>query len=224
MRILLLTTSVLVLAACSREAPPPAADGPSGAATSAEIGAPVATAADAFFANLTTLCGKAFGGALGAHEEADLALFGGPPVMHVASCRADEIRIPFHVGENRSRTWIVTRTSEGLRLKHDHRHEDGTPDDLSMYGGDSAGPTAGSAQRQSFPADAESKAMFEAAGLTASVDNTWTLEIEPGSRFTYELRRPERHFSVVFDLTAPVAPPPPPWGAVTGTSAAGGHD
>jgi hypothetical protein len=24
---------------------------------------------------------------------------------------------------------------EGLQLKHDHRHEDGTPDEVTMYGG-----------------------------------------------------------------------------------------
>ena len=46
--------------------------------------------------------------------------------MHVRECSEDAIRIPFHVGEDRSRTWVVTRTANGLRLKHDHRHEDGS--------------------------------------------------------------------------------------------------
>jgi hypothetical protein len=54
--------------------------------------------------------------------------------------------------EDRSRTWVITRTATGLRLKHDYRHTDGTPDALTMYGGDTVGP--GTAQRQSFPADA----------------------------------------------------------------------
>ena len=41
------------------------------------------------------------------------------------------------VGEDRSRTWIVSVLSDGrLRLKHDHRHEDGEPDAITMYGGD----------------------------------------------------------------------------------------
>jgi hypothetical protein len=31
--------------------------------------------------------------------------------------------------------------------------------------------------------------------------------------FAYELRRPNRHFRVEFDLTRPVPAPPPPWGA-----------
>ena len=47
-------------------------------------------------------------------------------VMHVRDCSADEVRIPFWVGEDHSRTWVVTRTETGLRLKHDHRHEDGS--------------------------------------------------------------------------------------------------
>jgi hypothetical protein len=39
------------------------------------------------------------------------------------------------------------------------------------------------------------------------------MEIEPGERFVYELARPgtARLFRVEFDLTTPVAEPPPPW-------------
>jgi hypothetical protein len=61
--------------------------------------------------------------------------------------------------------------------------------------------------------DAESRALFEREKLTASVTNTWAMEIEPGRRFLYELSRPGRVFRVEFDLTSPVAAPPPPWGA-----------
>ena len=40
------------------------------------------------------------------------------------------------------------------------------------------------------------------------------MEIEPGSRFLYELSRPGgRLFQVEFDLATPVATPPAPWGA-----------
>ena len=72
----------------------------------------------------------------------------------------------------------------------------------------------GSSVRQEFPVDAESVAMFEREGMNASVTNTWAMEIEPGARFLYELARPGgRLFQVEFDLTRPVAAPPPPWGA-----------
>src|SRR5690606_497864 len=105
----------------------------------------------------------------------------------------------------------------GLRLKHDHRHEDGTPDATTMYGGDTR--DAGSVQRQSFPVDAESVALFQREGLSASLDNTWAMELEAGKRFVYELSRPGgRMFQVEFDLTTPVALPPAPWDSEPGTT------
>ena len=132
-------------------------------------------------------------------------------VMHVRECGAREIKVPFHIGEDHSRTWVLTRTDTGLRLKHDHRHEDGSDDAVTMYGGDTSTP--GSDTRQEFPVDADSIEMFEREGLTASVSNTWAMEIEPGERFLYELARPGgRLFRVEFDLAKPVATPPPPWG------------
>src|SRR5690606_1468255 len=125
---------------------------------------------------------------------------------------ARELRVPFHVGDDRSRTWVLTRVGPGLRLKHDHRHEDGSDDAVTMYGGESV--VAGTAQRQEFPVDAESVALFEREGLAASVTNTWAMEIEPGQRFVYELTRPGgREFKVEFELARPVDPPPAPWGS-----------
>lgn len=126
-------------------------------------------------------------------------------VMHVQSCSDAEVRVPFHVGDDRSRTWVVTRTSTGLRLKHDHRHEDGTPDATTEYGGDSRGDDAVTVE---FPADE-----FTAKLLPAAATNVWTLSLEPAGTFTYALRRETspRRFRVEFDLTKPVAAPPPPW-------------
>lgn len=172
---------------------------------------------DAFLAALSDLCGKAFAGRIVANQPA--AAPGSPPdpfegkalVMHVRECTPAEIRVPFHVGDDRSRTWVITRTADGLRLKHDHRHEDGTPDVLTMYGGDTT--THGTTVRQEFPVDAESKALFEREGLKASMTNVWAIELEPGRRYVYELARPGRLFRVEFDLTKPVPLPPPPWGS-----------
>jgi hypothetical protein len=166
-----------------------------------------------FIAGLAKLCGKAFAGRVVSTDAADREMAAKPLVIHVARCEPGAIRIPFHVGEDRSRTWVITRTATGLRLKHDHRHADGSPDALTMYGGDTATP--GTAERQAFPVDAESIAMFRANGLPRSVTNVWAVELRPGL-FAYELRRPEgpdkRFFRVEFDLTKAVAPPPPAWG------------
>jgi len=166
---------------------------------------------DAFFARLAGLCGKAFEGRIASPPaEADSAFAGKRLVMHVRGCGAGEIRVPFHVGDDRSRTWVITRTASGLRLKHDHRHIDGGEDRLTQYGGDTAGE--GTATRQEFPADDFSKMLFVRESLPASTANVWAMEAH-GSLFAYELRRPSRFFRVEFDLTRPVAAPPPPWGA-----------
>jgi hypothetical protein len=176
--------------------------------------APTASAApvDDFLATLTAICGKAFEGRIVANEPAapDDPFVGQRLVMHVRDCTPGVVRVPFHVGEDRSRTWVLTRTDGGLRLEHDHRHADGTPDVLTMYGGDSA--DAGSATRQAFPVNAYSKALFEREGRAVSTRNTWAMAIEPGRTFTYELTRPGRSFRVEFDLAKEVDPPPAPWG------------
>lgn len=172
---------------------------------------PVEAPRNLLFDRLTALCGKAFEGRIAsAPVEADSAFAGRRLTMHVRTCAKDEIRIPFHVGDDRSRTWVVTRTGSGLRLKHDHRHEDGSEDKLTRYGGDTVGER--SAGRQEFPADAFSKALFTRENIPVSTTNVWAMDVD-GDIFAYELRRPGRFFRVEFDLARPVASPPPPWGA-----------
>jgi hypothetical protein len=164
-------------------------------------------ARDAFWDSLEGLCGQAFAGIIVESVPPDTSFAGNALVMHVRQCDEDRIRIPFSVGEDRSRTWIISKTPQGLRLKHDHRHEDGSEDPITMYGGDTAGP--GSTTRQEFPADAHTTTIVPAAAT-----NVWTLEILPDSIFAYDLRREgsERRFRVEFDLTQQIPAPPPPWG------------
>jgi hypothetical protein len=187
---ILITASALALAGCATKPAPTAP-------------------ADAFMARLGSLCGKAFAGRVATNDPADASFAGKPLVMHVASCAPGRVRVPFHVGEDRSRTWVLTRTATGVRLKHDHRHEDGSSDKLTMYGGDTA--AAGTATRQEFPVDAESIALFRSLNAERSVTNVWAVEAGE-TVFVYELRRPGRHFRVEFDLTRPIAAPPLPWG------------
>ena len=178
----------------------------------ASCATPVAAPPPTFFANLSTLCGKAFEGRIASPPAAADASFAGKLlVMHVRECSAEAIRIPFHVGDDRSRTWVITRNAAGYRLKHDHRHADGSEDKVTQYGGDTV--TGGTATRQEFPADAFTKALLVREGNSAGVDNVWAVEIVPERIFAYELRRPGRWFRVEFDLTRPVPAPPPPWGA-----------
>lgn len=181
-----------------------------------------ATPQNAFWQALSSHCGKAYAGQLVSNEAPDADMRGAAMVMHVRECSASRIAVPFHVQRadgswDRSRTWLITRTSVGLRLKHDHRHEDGKPGATTLYGGDTASP--GSALTQDFPVDAESIALFQREGRTASVTNVWRVEVDragpPQARFAYQLTRQPpnaRLFRVEFDLTRPVAPPPAPWG------------
>jgi hypothetical protein len=191
---------ILFVAACAAAIPPQPAVPPS--------------PADAFMARLQMLCGRAFEGRLVSNDPADADMRSRRLVMHVRECSPTEVRIPFHVGDNRSRTWVIAPTPHGLRLKHDHRHEDGSSDTLTNYGGDSLAP--GTETRQEFPADAESIALFTRTDRSVSNTNVWAVEVG-GTVFAYELRRPPlpggRFFRVEFDLSRSVAPPPPPWGA-----------
>jgi hypothetical protein len=158
---------------------------------------------DAFFANLTTLCGQRFEGKVVTTDAADAGFASERLLMHVRDCSTQEIRIPFWVGDDRSRTWVVTRTSEGLTLKHDHRDPEGNPDGLHWYGGDTTG--TGTATRQEFPVDDFSIELFNAGNAAVSTTNVWAIDVQPGSLFAYELRRTNRHFRVEFDVTKPVA-------------------
>lgn len=163
-----------------------------------------------FFQNLTALCGKAFAGKVVVGNTSDDSMRSQQLLMHVRECSDSEIKVPFHVGEDRSRTWVITKTETGLRLKHDHRHSDGSMDKVTMYGGDTT--TAGTAEQQLFPADQYSKDMFTANNRAVSNGNTWRVEIQPGKIYRYGLKREGREFVVEFDLTKEVTPPPAPWG------------
>lgn len=191
MRHVLLALSAAVMAACVASANP----------------GPARSSQDAFWESIRSLCGNAFAGTV-VESVPDDPGFRQPLVMHVRECGEATIRIPFHVGDDRSRTWVLTRTETGLRLKHDHRHEDGQPDSVTWYGGDTR--DAGSGTRQEFAADEHTAGLIPAART-----NVWTMEVIPGERFSYMLRREgtERRFRADFDLTRPVAAPPPPWGS-----------
>src|SRR5688500_9410310 len=131
-----------------------------------------------FWRELEKLCGKAYAGTVAAAPADDTTFKGKTLVMHVRSCEPNRIRIPFVVGDDRSRTWVLTRVKGGILLKHDHRHEDGKPDKVTMYGGLTT--NAGLATRQVFPADAATSKIIPAAAA-----NVWWVELVPGEYLTY---------------------------------------
>lgn len=160
----------------------------------------------AFWESLQTHCGKAYEGTLAEHVKND-SFSGKKLTMYVRSCDDGIITIPFYVGEDRSRTWVLTLENGRIKLKHDHRHEDGSEDSITQYGG--TAPNPGLPHLQIFPADEETAALIPYAST-----NVWWITVD-GHTFSYNLKRvgtenPE--FTVIFDLSNPVEAPPAPWG------------
>ncbi|MEP2668677.1 MAG: hypothetical protein ABJH04_06775 [Cyclobacteriaceae bacterium] len=160
-----------------------------------------------FWNTLQGYCGKAYEGEITAGGKEGDGYTGEKLVMHVRSCEEKTIQIPFFVGADKSRTWLFTMTEDKLiRLKHDHRHEDGTEDKITQYGG--LNPNTGLATIQFFPADQETADLIPYAS-----NNVWWVTLDENS-FTYNLHRmgTDRVFSVKFDLTKEVSAPGTPWG------------
>jgi hypothetical protein len=159
---------------------------------------------EVFFDRLTALCGARFEGESVFPEDPGDAFRGQLLVAVVETCSADEIRIPFLVGEDHSRTWVLKKTADGLQLKHDHRHEDGTPDEVTLYGGTAI--NSGTHLSQSFPADT-----YTAILIPEAASNEWFLSLsEDAGEITYYL---ERHNKARFKAILKRVPDPGASGA-----------
>lgn len=153
----------------------------------------------AFFNNLARLCGQSFAGKeiYRSHHAEGWAEY--EMVMHVELCEADRIHIPFRVGDDTSRTWMFLSDNGRLRLRHDHRYPDGTPEEDSLYGG--FADDTGTAFVQHFIADEYTAEIIDGGG-----GNVWTIRLDENfSTFTYRLERDgEKRMRVDFDLTNPL--------------------
>ena len=159
-----------------------------------------------FWEELKKHCGQTYEGTITAGATPNDPFSGKKLVMHVRSCAENHIKIPFFVGEDKSRTWVLTFDNDVITLKHDHRHQDGSEDKVTQYGGTAS--NSGLPNIQSFPAD-----QFTADLIGYASNNVWWITLDENS-FTYNLRRigTERVFSVTFDLKKPIATPDAPWG------------
>jgi hypothetical protein len=189
--ILLLAT--LLAAACA-----PAADGRADQPAPDTADHPGVTEAQrAFLDQYAAYCGETYAGrSVMVDLGADHPLDGARLRMTLASCGADQVRIPFQVDDDRSRTWILTRQDRGLHLAHDHRYEDGTEHDANFYGG--YADDTGSATRQRFPADDRTVADRPARDI-----NVWEKEFDlENERYYYRLYlRGELRYLAEFDLS-----------------------
>lgn len=160
-----------------------------------------------FWNNLKKHCGKSYEGKITAGAKEGDGFSGQRLVMQVLSCENDKIRVPFYVGENSSRTWVLTKNENSvLKLKHDHRHEDGSEDKVTQYGGENS--NQGLENLQMFPADQETANLISYAST-----NLWWVTLDEKT-YTYNLRRigSDRVFTVEFDVTNPINFNKKPWG------------
>ena len=67
---------------------------------------------DQFWQKLKEHCGKTYEGTVTSGATANDGFSGKRLVMHMLSCSEDQLLIPFNVGENRSRTWILTKVKD----------------------------------------------------------------------------------------------------------------
>lgn len=165
------------------------------------------TSSQDFWKELSKHCGKTFEGKITEGGKEGDGFTGKRLVMHVKKCTDTQILIPFNVGENRSRTWILTKDANGLiQLKHDHRKEDGSDDEVTMYGGKNN--NKGSKEIQIFPADEETRTL-----LPHAASNVWWITLNDKT-YTYNLKRlgTPRVFTVDFDLTKTIKTPKKSWG------------
>lgn len=161
---------------------------------------PVLTQAEQdFLANLASLCGNSFSGKETYMQPGRESWAEKKFVMHVTVCEDDKVHIPFHLDEDRSRTWMFLHDEKGLRFRHDHRHEDGTPEDQTLYGGYADG--TGTAFIQRFPADDYTKTL-----LNDTLGRQWNIILaEDLSTMAYQLEyQGEVVFAAEFDLTKPL--------------------
>jgi hypothetical protein len=153
----------------------------------------------AFLKNLASLCGKSFNGRESFMKDGRESWANKKFVMHVTVCEEDKVHIPFHLDEDRSRTWMFIMEEEGLRFRHDHRHEDGTPEDQTLYGG--YADSTGTAFMQSFPWDDYTKEL-----LADGIVRQWNVILaEDLSTLKYQLLYGgELVFEAEFDLAKPI--------------------
>lgn len=149
---------------------------------------------DAFFANLTDLCGAHLVGESTFPDNDDHPLVGTELHNHVSSCDENMIRIELlrDGGDYWHGAWVIERREEGLHLFHDHLGEERTMEDLGDddyhgYGGYAT--DGGSATVQYFAADDVTAEIIPAAAT-----NVWMMELDlENGQFIYYLERHNEH-------------------------------
>lgn len=153
-----------------------------------------------FLSNYKEYCGKAYKGRsvlvnLGENHQLENAEL----LMILDVCKEDEVRIKFYVNDDRSRTWVLMQTKQGLHLSHDHRYEDGTQYPNNWYGG--YADESGNNLIQYFPADHRTILDRPVRAI-----NVWSKEFDKEKKLYYYrlYLEGELRYEAEFDLSNPV--------------------
>jgi len=152
-----------------------------------------------FLINMTVFCNQSYEGRVNFPEEDKNPFKGQQLLLFFKSCSDSSLIMPFHVGNDSSRTWMLGFENDKLMFKHDHRHSDGTPDSITNYGGYAL--EIGDSFNQIFPADA-----FTSDLIPAAATNEWAFKLDFETKtLNYELKRNDQlRFKAVFDLSKPM--------------------
>lgn len=184
MRALFLVAAVLAVSACSTPN--------------------METSLKEFQTHLQSLCGKVVRGQVTSTDPQDEDWRKEVLTLGPVTCpNALTTVLPLAVGPDKSRVWTLKLQEEGqsLDFRHAHSLKDGSPDPVTGYGGVATNDNS-TATRAVFPVDEISKTLFAENDLQASVTNTWSITITPGSKMEYKLSREGRNFVAEFDLSS----------------------
>ena len=134
-----------------------------------------------FFANLFENCGETFSGQAAGVQEPGEDLSGETLIATFQTCTEEEVQIALAANGNALRTWIVSRSDDGLQLNL--RSDNAGDPTMAPTGFGGAVTDIGSAMSQSFAAnDSTEEAMNT---MDAGI---WTLELE-NNQFSYALEQ-----------------------------------
>lgn len=163
-----------------------------------------------FWNRLQEHCGNAYSGVLADATPFYQTFDADRIVIHIRDCSETLTHISLHIDDNHSRNLLLTKVPGTLRLKHDHRNQDGTEEEITQYGGDA--PSPGLESRQIFMADEHTADI-----LPNRFDNFWFLDMMDENTLAYGVHWPKHGNSIrmEFDISNPVEAPPAPWGYET---------
>jgi hypothetical protein len=153
-----------------------------GAATADEAAA--ASPQRAFFEEIAARCGDEYPGRAVIAPETDDTFRPAFLAMRIESCTEEEIRIPFIVDGDESRTWVLTMDGGDLVFTHEHMLEGDTLSSNSGWGGRAAAGT-GAAHFQHFPDH-----RWDPATVPEERRSHWRMRVDPDhGQFVYYLDR-----------------------------------